>query len=161
MLRLRVFMTLQELMMSLFWTGWNHLIGQVGIIFRSVGTCDVDALWVKFRDTVQACLQLFVPLRTKKTNVSNPWITREIIHLKRKVKRLKKAKKKRHHSTNIHNQILSVSKELKFKMREEKYNFYNVSLSEMVKESPASFWRFIKPVTSNSDTFIVKKCFYL
>lgn len=123
--------------------------------FRSVHTCDVNALWVKFRNMVHACIQLFVPLRTKKTNVSNPWITRDIIHLKRKVKRLKKAKKKLHHNTNIHNQILSVSKELKIKMREEKHNFYNVRLSKMIKESPASFWRFIKPVISNCDTFIV------
>lgn len=56
--------------------------------------CDVNSLWLKFKNTVHACIQLFVPVKYRKTNSSNPWITRETIHIKRKINRLRKQNKK-------------------------------------------------------------------
>lgn len=60
----------------------------------SAHLCDVNTLWLKFKNTVHACIQLFVPFQNKRINLCNPWITREIIHLKRKINRLRKARKK-------------------------------------------------------------------
>lgn len=56
---------------------------------------NVNAMWLKFKNTVHACIQLFVPFKLRKTIASNPWIARNVIHLKRKINRLKKQKKKR------------------------------------------------------------------
>lgn len=116
--------------------------------------CDVNSLWLKFKNTVHACIELFVPSRVKKTNKSNPWMTREIIHLKRKINRLRK-QLKRYNTSSLRDQIALFSRELKDKMRSERYNFYNVRLSKMIREAPAQFWRSIIPKSSLSDTFVI------
>lgn len=51
---------------------------------------DVNYLWNTFKSICHFCLQNFVPNKTKKVNSANPWINREIIHLVRKIKRIKK-----------------------------------------------------------------------
>ena len=43
---------------------------------------DIDALWNMFESSVQECLRNFVPLVRKHSNKHNPWINRDIIHLK-------------------------------------------------------------------------------
>lgn len=52
---------------------------------------DVCALWYRFKEICHYCLQNFVPNKRKRVHKHTPWITRKIIHLKRKIKRLTKA----------------------------------------------------------------------
>lgn len=70
----------------------NHLIIELDA-FRDLSdttSTDIDALWRKFKTIVFQCIKNHVPTKTKKTKQHNPWITRDIIHSKRKVKRLRK-----------------------------------------------------------------------
>lgn len=48
---------------------------------------NVIELWDRFKELCTYCVQNFVPNKTKKTAKVNPWVTREVIHLKRKIKR--------------------------------------------------------------------------
>lgn len=53
---------------------------------------DLDSLWQHFKNTVQYNIEHFVPLRKVRINRRNRWISREIIQMKRKVKRCRKKK---------------------------------------------------------------------
>lgn len=50
---------------------------------------DMETLWQKFKEIIFHCIDTYVPHKVKKTRKHNPWITRDIIHAKRKVKRLR------------------------------------------------------------------------
>lgn len=49
-----------------------------------------DYLWGYYSNLVMSSIKLFIPKRLKKTSNRSPWITREIIHLKRQLKRKRK-----------------------------------------------------------------------
>lgn len=49
----------------------------------------IESLRQKFKEVVSHCILYYVPTKTKKENKANPWINRDIIHAKRKVKRLR------------------------------------------------------------------------
>lgn len=53
-------------------------------------TSTTNELWLRFRGIVQHCIQKFVPLRVRRVKKFNPWITRDILHLKRKIRRVRK-----------------------------------------------------------------------
>lgn len=55
----------------------------------------VDDLWNFFSDMVNHCVLCFVPKKFKTTNRKNPWITREIIHAKRRLKRMRASSSKK------------------------------------------------------------------
>lgn len=55
-------------------------------------TGDITLLWDKFNSVVKYCIDKFVPTHRKKTKRHNPWITREIIHFKRRIKHKHKYK---------------------------------------------------------------------
>lgn len=82
----------------------------------------------------------------------NPWIPREIIHLKRKLKRLRKSSKKR--PLTNHNQTISeLSRLLKLKIKEAKQKYYNITLNNFMKASPQKFWNHI--ILRKSKTSII------
>lgn len=120
----------------------------------NLGLSDVNALWLKYKNTAHACIQLFVPFKKKKVHMSKPWITRDIIHIKRKINRLRKSLKK-HTSITTRSLIRDLSRQLKDKMKIEQRSFYDVKLTHMMKESPSHFWHFIRPKSSNRDTFVI------
>lgn len=51
---------------------------------------EVSALWAAFTTMCKHCIDTFIPTKSKKVNKSTPWMTRAIIQLKRKIKRIKK-----------------------------------------------------------------------
>lgn len=53
---------------------------------------DMNLLWAYFKSVVEHCLSRFVPLKRKRIQRANPWITRNIIHLKRRLKRARQKK---------------------------------------------------------------------
>lgn len=57
--------------------------------FRQIS--DVNKMWSYFREIFLFCEQQYVPLKKKRTNREYPWFTREMIHLKRKIKRRRKS----------------------------------------------------------------------
>lgn len=53
---------------------------------------DVDNLWLKFKAAIFHCEETYITTKRKRTKRRTPWITREIIHVKRKLKRMRKRK---------------------------------------------------------------------
>lgn len=97
----------------------------------------VDELWQRFKDIIKYCIDKFVPSRVKQTKKRNPWITRDIIHKKRKLKRLRR---KRNHGCE---DIARVRKELKKYLLESKRAFFGQKLSSFIKHSPRKFWLYM------------------
>lgn len=99
---------------------------------------DVDRAWQRFRGIVDFCTKNFVPLRRIRRRSHNPWINREIIQIKRKIKRLrKKHKTSTQHFSDLKEKLLeSVSK--------ARHQFFNDTLPEFIRTDPDKFWRYIK-----------------
>lgn len=100
---------------------------------------DVQLLWDKFKKIVTHCITEYVPIRRKKTQRQNPWITREIIHLKRRIRR----KRKRSTQNQNHHEIRCLKDELTLKLQNARSTFYDQTLPSFLKESPEKFWRFL------------------
>lgn len=93
----------------------------------------VKELWQRFKSIVKHCTDKFVPTRTKKTKQRSPWITRDIIHIKRKIKRMRKKK-----TNSI--AIAHLRDKLKKALKESKRKFYTETLADFIKASPQKFW---------------------
>lgn len=98
-------------------------------------TSTVDDLWNFFKTTTSFCINSFVPNKTKKTYRTNPWITREIIHLKRQIKRHRKGFKEHINALKI---------KLKTSLKQAKERFFSVTLHNFIKTAPQKFWRFLR-----------------
>lgn len=61
--------------------------------YLTTSVSDVDSAWQRFRGIVDFCTKNFVPLKRIRKRSHNPWINREIIQIKRKMKRLRKKHK--------------------------------------------------------------------
>lgn len=79
----------------------------------------------------------YVPMRRKKSAQHNPWITREIIHLKRSISRKRKVRS----ASREHLRLLT--DKLKTMIRHERDKFYNITLNNFVQTCPQKFWRFL------------------
>lgn len=51
---------------------------------------DINRLWKYFVSVVRACLEKYVPKKAKRIGRRSPWVTRDIIHLKRRLNRARK-----------------------------------------------------------------------
>lgn len=105
---------------------------------------DVEALWFSFKNIVNKCVVKYVPYRMKKTHVHNPWIDRDILHLKRRIARVRK-KTNRNRTSSCRQLISGLTSSLKKKIRTAKEKFFNVTLRSFIKSSPQKFWRYISP----------------
>lgn len=56
---------------------------------------DVNRIWSSFKAIVTFCITNFIPLKAKRQRKHNPWVTREVLQAKRKVKRLRYVIKKK------------------------------------------------------------------
>lgn len=101
-------------------------------------TVRADDLWLSFKNIVQNCLTSFVPVRKKRVHKKNPWITRDIIHMKRRVTRLRKAKNKSDES-HLTELIRKLSHSLKANIRAAKDRYLNVTLNNFIKTAPHKF----------------------
>lgn len=100
-------------------------------------TDDVNDLWEYFKKVVNDCLSRFVPQREKRTAKANPWITRSIIHLKR---RLCRARQKIPRNSSV---IAHISAQVRREVKQSKSNFLTNILSEYISNSPQKFWRYL------------------
>lgn len=96
---------------------------------------DVKELWAHFKSTVKYCEDTFIPNKKKRINREYPWITREIIQLKRKIKRRQKKGTK--------NNVRDLIGTLKHKMSEAKTRFFNTTLASFMAHCPKKFWRYL------------------
>lgn len=107
-----------------------------------------DRLWHFFSNVVGKCIASYVPRIKKRICKTNPWITREIIHTKRKLKRKQKSCAK-NRTPEKAACITSMRQELKSLIKQSRDGFFNVTLPKYLKEAPSKFWRFITPPASS------------
>lgn len=89
------------------------------------------------------CIKQYVPLKVKRKRVHNPWITRKVIQLKRKVKR-RRGRLRQERCERLVNEITALSAALKSEIKESKHKYYNVTMLQFLKQSPQKFWRHFK-----------------
>lgn len=109
----------------------------------------VETMWTYFRDTVEHCLTHFVSKRVKK-NRPNPWVTREVIHLKRRLKR--KRLKRVKNTVEMDN----IAREFKKKLKDSRFHYFSETLTTLMKENPERFWRHLSPQKSKINEILCK-----
>lgn len=102
-------------------------------------TSDVEGCWTQFCNAVKFCIDKFVPLKKVVKRSENPWINREIIHVKRKLKRLRKQ-----HRTGTP-LFGSLKSKMADKVREARNSFFKNRLEEFMRSDPSKFWRHLNP----------------
>lgn len=116
-------------------------------LFQSL--CDsnehtIDHLWCFFKDLVLTCIRNYVPFKHIKQRKCNPWMTKEIMRLKRKLKKTRK-QHKQHHSPFTAVKLSNMRVMLSDKIKSAKRYYQSVSLKNFLLSSPAKFWRHIAP----------------
>lgn len=107
---------------------------------------DVETSWQLFIKTIRYCLENFVPCRKMREHRVNPWINRELIHMKRKIKRLRKKRA----TTTL--QFTELKDRLQTSLAQARNYFYTNTLTEFLQSNPQKFWRYL----SESKTGISK-----
>lgn len=105
---------------------------------------DACVLWDQFKAICHFCIDKFVPTKPKKVHKNTPWMTREIIQMKRKIKRLKKAR-------TASEVTRKLKKDLASAVKRSKDYYFNVSLPNFIRSDPTKFWNYIsekkKPIS--------------
>lgn len=86
----------------------------------------------------------YVPTRTKKKATHNPWINRNIIHLKRKISRCR-AQIRRTATPSAREKIRSLSQNLKTSIKDAKHRYFNQTMPAFLISSPRKFWQHLSP----------------
>lgn len=103
----------------------------------SMESCgSVNELWLKLKEAVMHCERSFIPMKSKRIRNMSPWITRPIIHLKRKLKRMRNKR-------NTSKDIPELSRALKLEVRTARKNFFSNTLVNFMKNQPQKFWRYL------------------
>ncbi|KAM7303220.1 uncharacterized protein ISCGN_013200 [Ixodes scapularis] len=105
--------------------------------------CDVDEMWCKFKDIITYCETNFVPNRKKTINRMNPWITRNIIHMKRRLKRRRRNKL----------EVQELSRELTLEINSARARYFNITLPNFLIHDPQKFWRYLSRRESHVSQF--------
>lgn len=108
--------------------------------FSDLSTCansDINQLWLFFHETVNTCIERFVPARKKITRQRSPWVTREILQVKRQAKRLNKTRKDKA-------KVAVLRTKLKSLIKKSRYEYYNVKMTNFLLNDPAKFWRHLQ-----------------
>lgn len=104
---------------------------------------DVTALWSRFKEVISYCENRYIPLKKKRVHREYPWITRDIIQTKRKIKR-----RRRRGKTDELQKLIST---LNDKIRTARLRFFSVTLPSFMNCEPHKFWRYLskeRPVIS-------------
>lgn len=109
---------------------------------------NVNVLWCKFKQVCLHCIAMFVPDKIKKKK-QNPWVTRQIIHMKRKLKRMRRSGRPRDSTIN------ALSAALKIEVKKAKDIFFTNTLGNFLKEAPGKFWRYLGDNKSSTITLMV------
>lgn len=113
----------------------------------------VNDLWIKFTGIVSKSIERYVPTTCKKPRTKNPWITRETLKLRRRVKRLKKKSKTCCADFSCQERIAELTSQIKLKVISDKKHYFGESLPSFITSSPEKFWRTISPKSNECEIF--------
>lgn len=82
------------------------------------------------------CTDKFVQSKRKLVRKQTPWMTREIIHLKRRIKRLKKRHMHIGHLKELKENLARV-------VHSSKEHYFNTVLPKFIVEDPKKFWNYV------------------
>lgn len=105
------------------------VLDHLDISLSSFHGTDPELLWNKFKEICLYCLENFIPTKVKRTRKSNPWITRNVLQMKRKLKRLKRKCAPR-------NVILSAQATLNDAVRIAKCRYFQHTLPNFITSAP-------------------------
>lgn len=105
---------------------------------------NVETSWQSFVRTIRHCVENFVPCRKTYKHRANPWISREIIHMKRKIKRLRKK------HVPMTPQLKVLKDKLQTSLAQARNTFYSNTLTEFLQNSPQKFWRYLSESKTGS-----------
>lgn len=108
--------------------------------FASDPSADINVLWIKFKGIIHDCITKFIPLKTRKPRKYSPWVTREVIHAKRKVKRLRRSLKHTESQSVVKSKLIGAKQELKQKLNQSRKQYFNTILPDFLKNNPQRFW---------------------
>lgn len=107
-------------------------------------SCTVNDLWCFFKALVLKCVENFVPTKLKVVQNGNPWMTRDIVRLQRKAKKIRKRCRQRPSTAN-NDKLSAIRLQLSDSIKKAKQHFYGVSMKNFLLSSPAKFWRHFAP----------------
>lgn len=106
----------------------------------SHASIDVDSLWLHFKSVVLYCIAHYIPTKTKRPPKNNPWITREVIQAKRRLKRLRRAIKTKGGGESEIQKLSEAIAEFKLKAKRAKQHYFDVVLPNFLVDNPQRFW---------------------
>lgn len=112
---------------------------------------DIETLWQKFKEIVSYCVSHYIPSKTKKERQFNPWINRDIIHAKRKVKRLRKSFKQTSNPITGKNLAEAISS-MKSQIKAAKNHYFSYALPNFLNDAPQKFWNYLNPKNKKYST---------
>lgn len=95
----------------------------------------INDLWNLFKKIIEDCIAKYVPTKHKKINKKKPWITREIIHIGRKISRLRKNIKRNPSLTNKE-LLCKLNQTHKEMVSSAKSTYYSYTLPNFMSSSP-------------------------
>lgn len=104
----------------------------------------VEQMWCFFKELVSRCIAQFVPKKRKTVRSCNPWLTKDLVRLGRKLKKARD-KHKRHPTNANAEKIAELRVMLGNGIKKAKDHFQNVQLKNFLLSCPAKFWRYLSP----------------
>lgn len=104
----------------------------------------VNTLWLQFKSIIANSIENYIPLKTLKIRKHNPWITRDVIHAKRKVKRLRRSLKTKGENPSENGRLRHATKNLKTQVTKAKQHYFNETLPEFITNNPHRFWNYFR-----------------
>lgn len=98
---------------------------------------NVTELWNRFKEICAHCLRTFIPNKVKKTAKLTPWVTRDVIHLKRKVKRMRRRRAPRE-------AVQMAQTALNETLKLAKRRYFQKTLPNFIRNAPQKFWGFLR-----------------
>lgn len=113
------------------------ILKDCGMIFTANSFDTVNNLWLKLKYAIECCEEHFIPSKMKRTKRETPWITRDIIYLKRKIQRMHK----RRDNPAI---IRQLSDEFRTKLKNSRRHFISTTLIIFMNNEPQILALFVK-----------------
>lgn len=113
----------------------ESVLDRLDLSLRRFQGTDPEVLWNKCKEICLHCVDNFNPSKVERTHKSNPWIPRNVLHMKRKLRRYKRKGAPR-------NAILSAQAKLNEAARTAQNRYYQDTLPNFITSAPQKFGTF-------------------